>query len=90
MGKSLFLLLLLPAIVSAQSSPPQVAGRWMVSTDFYGAPLDFSFELKQEGDKVTGNFQGAALEGSVSGNSLHFLAKDDQGGTEECLAHADR
>lgn len=84
MRKALFLLLLVPGIVSAQNSPPQVAGRWMVSTDFYGTALDFSFELKEEGDKITGTFQGAKLEGTLTGNSLHFLAKDSQGGTEEC------
>ena len=34
------------------------AGRWTVSTDFYGTPLYFSLELEQNGDKLTGNFSG--------------------------------
>src|SRR5579864_382038 len=63
-----------------------VAGRWIVNADFYGTPINYFMELKQEGDKLTGNFGGDKLEGTLSGTSLHFLAKDDQGGTEECSA----
>jgi amidase len=40
----------------------------------------------EQGDKLTGTFSGDKLEGTLTGNSLHFLAKDEQGGTEELTA----
>ncbi len=40
-------------------------------------------ELKQEGDKLSGNFDGDKLEGTLKGNNVYFLAKDEQGGTDE-------
>lgn len=63
-----------------------LSGRWVVAADFYGSPLYFSLELNQLSDKLTGNLDGDKLEGTRSGNSIHFVAKDDQGGTEECQA----
>jgi len=83
-------LLLLAGVVFAQEAtkqphPPDsaIAGRWIVSADFYGSPLYFMLELEQNGDKLTGNFDGDKLEGTITGNSIQFLAKDDQGGTED-------
>jgi len=101
MPKLLSLLFLVPALLLPQNSWPQgaqksagagnptVSGRWIVSADFYGTPINFSLELKQEGDKLTGNFDGDKLEGTLTGNSIHFLAKDEQGGTEECQARVE-
>ena len=98
MHKMLVLLLLVPGLLAAQDSRPQntqnptnpgsvaVSGRWVVSADFYGTPLNFRLELNQEGDKLTGNFGRDKLEGTLRGKSLHFLAKDEQGGSEECQA----
>jgi amidase len=40
----------------------------------------------QQGDKLSGNFGGDKLEGALAGNSVHFLAKDEQGGSEELTA----
>src|SRR5580658_11261115 len=84
MAKPLSLLLLLPALLSAQS--PGVSGRWFAAADFYGTPINFPMELSQQGDKLTGDFGGDKLEGTLNGNSLHFLAKDERGGTEELTA----
>jgi amidase len=86
MTKPLSLLLLICALptyqpVFAQSAG--VTGRWFAAADFNGTPLNFSLELTQQGDKITGSFSGDKLEGTVTGNAIHFLAKDDQGGTEE-------
>jgi amidase len=93
-----FLFLLLASGLLAQSAPPgdpqrggspadsNLSGRWIVTADFYGAPLYFSLELKQQGDELTGNLDGDKLEGIRSANAIHFLAKDEQGGTEECQA----
>ena len=69
-----------------RSASPSVAGRWVVTSDFYGTTLLFSLELKQDGDKLTGDFDGDKLEGTIQGGAIHFLAKDEQGGTEECTA----
>jgi len=84
MTKPPALLLLVPALLLAQS--PAVTGRWFATADFYGTPINFSMELSQQGDKLTGNFDGDKLEGTLTGNSFHFLAKDEHGGTEELTA----
>jgi amidase len=81
MRKPLSLLLLIPALLLAQL--PGVTGKWFVTADLYGTPINFSMELTQQGDKFTGKFGGDKLEGTLTGNSIHFLAKDEQGGTEE-------
>ena len=64
MRQNLFLLLLFPVLSIAQSSQPSasVSGRWVVQADFYGTPINFSMELGQQGDKLTGNFSGDKLE----------------------------
>jgi len=81
MRKPLPLLFLTPALLLAQ--PPAVTGRWFATADFYGTPINFPMELNQQGDKLTGKFAGDKLEGTLTGNSIHFLAKDERGGTEE-------
>jgi amidase len=93
MRKLAFLLFLLPSALLAQrdQAPAQatsssISGRWVGVADYYGSPIYFSLKLSQQGDKLTGNFDGDKLEGTLSGNSVHFVAKDDYGGTEECTA----
>lgn len=98
MIKLLLLLYLAPALLlaqgarardAAQGAPqpsPAVAGRWLVAADYYGTPINLSMELRQAGDKLTGTFAGDKLEGTLEGHSIHFLAKNDQGGSEECRA----
>jgi amidase len=90
MRKALFLLFFVPEVLVGQSSHEaarpaggSVSGRWVVNTDFYGATIYFRMELKQEGEKLSGNFDGDKLEGTLKGNSVYFLAKDEQGGTDE-------
>jgi amidase len=78
-----------PRAVAAQGTAGAAAGltgKWSVKADFYGTPLYFQMELKEEAGKLTGKFGGDKLEGTVSGSSLHFVAKDEQGGTGECAA----
>lgn len=90
----LILLISVPGLLSAQNSVaknPQDAGpsnspltgRWIVSAEFYGTPLYLTLNLNQQGEKLIGDFDGDKLEGSVSGSDIHFLAKDEQGGSEE-------
>jgi amidase len=98
MRSAIFLFLLVSGIVLADgaravdaqgagpSTSPGVSGRWVVVADFYGSPLYFQLELKEGAGQITGNFDGDKLEGTVNGNSIHFVAKDAQGGTEECTA----
>jgi len=69
-----------------RSANSDISGRWVVSGEFYGTPVNFSLELKQDGDKLTGNFAGDKVEGTLRGNVVHFLATDTQGGTRECQA----
>src|ERR1700730_11312513 len=90
MRKILFLLLFVPAVLPAQSAQEPmhsasagVSGRWVVNTDFFGSTIYFSMELKQESEKLTGNFDGDKLEGTLKGNTIYFLAKDNEGGTDE-------
>jgi len=45
-----------------------------------------TMKLTQQADKLTGDFDGDKLEGAVMGHSIHFLAKGDQGGSEEGTA----
>ena len=67
----------------AAASGGALAGRWIVTTDFYGTPIYFGMLLEQQGEKLTGTFDGDKLEGTATGKSIHFLAKDENGGTEE-------
>src|ERR1700681_1234100 len=76
----------LPSLAPAQTAKPSLSGRWVVAADFYGTPRYYRLELDQEADKLTGKFGGDLLEGTLSSNSVHFLAKDEQGKTTEATA----
>lgn len=71
----------------AQAANAGVTGRWIVSADFNGTPLLFTLLLDQDGEKLTGNFDGDKLEGTEKAGAISFLAKDQHGGTEEVKAH---
>jgi hypothetical protein len=86
MRKLLCALVLIRGLSTAQTSGAVVSGRWIVSADFYGTPITFSLVLNQQGDKLTGDFDGDKLEGTIQGGTVHFVAKDERGGTEECQA----
>jgi amidase len=73
----------LPGVAHAQDN---LSGRWTVSSDYLGTRVYSPLTLKQQGDKLTGNFDGDPLEGTLRGDTVQFLAKDTQGGTEECTA----
>lgn len=94
MRKLLWLLAVIPGLLQAQNSPAAKAqdphsgdapltGRWIVNADFYGTPLYFILTLDQQGAKLTGDFDGDKLEGTVNGSEIHFLAKDEHGGSED-------
>lgn len=90
MRKVLFLLLLVPRVLLAQSAQEAarpanagVTGSWIVNTDYFGSTIYYRMELKQEGEKLTGEFGGDKLEGTLKGTAVYFFAKDEEGGTDE-------
>jgi acetamidase/formamidase len=70
-------------IDQANDAGHPLSGQWFVTGNFYGAPIYLRLELEQQAEKLTGKFSGDALEGSVEGTSIHFLAKDKEGGTND-------
>jgi amidase len=97
MRRSFSLLLLFVGTLAASAQQPDtqktphepggpLSGRWVINAEYLGSPIILSMELNQQADKLTGNFDGDKLEGTLNGNSVHFLAKDDQGGSEEGTA----
>lgn len=82
------LLTISPGVYAAksESQAPDLTGHWVVKADLWGSSLFYRLELKDDVGKLTGNFGGDKLEGAVTGNSVHFLAKDEEGGSEECSA----
>ena len=75
----------------AQSTNEPLTGKWQMTADFYGTPTYGPLQLEQTGDKLTGNFHGEKLEGTVEksdggGSKLHFVAKDNEGSTDEVTA----
>ncbi len=91
MLKHLVLIVLVPCLLAGQNwaqnatpaSSANLSGRWIVNADFYGTPIYLTMNLTQTGDKLTGDFDGDKLEGSITRSEIHFLAKDDQGGSED-------
>jgi amidase len=69
---------------SGQTAEAGANGRWVVSADFNGTPLLFMLQLKQEGEKLTGDVDGDKLEGTLKGDAIHFVTKDEHGGSGEC------
>ena len=65
---------------------PSVSGRWIVSADFYGTRMDLSLDLKQEGENLTGKFQGNPLQGTIHSDAVTFVAKNERGLTINCKA----
>jgi acetamidase/formamidase len=74
--------LLALATLTAIAQTPQFTGNWIVTADLFGTPINARFVLDQQGDKLTGNFNGDKLEGTVTGNQIHFVSKDNEGGSD--------
>ena len=77
------ILLLIPCWLTAIAQTPSLAGRWIVTEDFFGTPRYMRLQLEQTGSKLTGEFNGNKLEGTVSGSTLHFIARNEQKDTFE-------
>lgn len=89
MRKLFVLLLFVTGFATAQttsSSSSSLSGRWLVNADLYGTRIFLMMNLTQQEGKFTGDFDGDKLEGTISGDRIHILAKDTEGGSEELTA----
>jgi len=57
-----------------------LTGRWLVTADLHGTPYYGPLEIEQQGQKITGQFFGDNLEGTIDGGVIHFVSKDSSGG----------
>jgi hypothetical protein len=64
---------------SAGMAGGSISGNWLVNADIFGTPIYFRLELRDAAGKLTGRFGGDKLEGTITGNSIHFVAKGDEG-----------
>jgi len=71
------LLLLASSQLFAQTG---IAGDWLVTTDLQGLQLPQRLGLTVEGSKLAGDLAGDKLEGTLSGNAVHFIARADNPG----------
>lgn len=61
-------------------------GRWIIAADYLGTPLSMRMDLTEKDGKLSGKFTGDALEGTMNGSAMHFIARPSDGGTEEVTA----
>jgi amidase len=71
----------LPGLAQENGSDISVAGIWIATGDAYGSTTYFRLNLEQNGSVVTGTVSGQKTEGTLSGNKLHLVAKQDSGDT---------
>lgn len=72
---------------ATRASSTDASGRWIVNADVYGTPIFFQMHLKEEAGKLTGDFSGDKLEGTITGNAIHFVAKDERGARKSARQH---
>jgi amidase len=64
-----------------------LSGNWILSADLFGTTVYLRMELKQDGEKLSGNYTGDKVTmGTVSGPAIHLLATSDDGITSEVNA----
>jgi acetamidase/formamidase len=71
---------------ASRAEPGGLDGRWSVSTDLFGVPQYFTMKLAQQGQGLSGDFDGDKLTGAVRGADVEIAAKDDRGGYENLKA----
>jgi acetamidase/formamidase len=71
---------------AARNGERSITGHWLITADFFGTSLNASMDLNEHGDRITGTFRGGKVEGTVSANAVHFVAKDEEGNKSECAA----
>ncbi len=75
----------LPAGVIAAAAE-SLGAHWLVTADLHGTPLYGRLNIEQQAQRITGSFFGDGFEGSVADGAIHFVAKDDSGGTSKVEA----
>jgi hypothetical protein len=70
------LVVVLLATPSATAGPVAVDGDWLLTTDFHGSPLHQRLTLAASAGKLTGDLGGIALDGTITGSTVHFTIKD--------------
>jgi hypothetical protein len=83
---SLLAMLALPALAAAPAAE-NATGKWLATVDAMGMPMELTFELKAEGEKLTGTMSmaGAPIppaevaEGKVKGEDVSFKLAIDTG-----------
>ena len=61
---------------------PRVDGAWLVTADVYGTPAHDRLVLKSEGRALTGTDGQSTLEGTLDGDRIHFVSKNDRSSDE--------
>jgi amidase len=57
-----------------------------MTVDFFGAPTFWKMNLVQTGNSLSGDLEGDNVTGSLAGDRIHLLARDNQGGSEDVTA----
>lgn len=65
-GLSIFVCLVLPALLVAAGAT-NLSGKWEIQVEGYGAPRTQKFELKQNGEVLSGIYAGKFGESKVTG-----------------------
>jgi acetamidase/formamidase len=78
----LFIELVLPLGLIAQNSGA-MSGEWLITRDAYGHALYQRMKLTFQNGKLVGDLAGDKLEGTLNGNVLHFIARDEDNNTSE-------
>jgi amidase len=72
------LMLLSLSLLSATAQTSSNTGRWIVSTDYFGTPLNPLLNLEQRGEKVTATSRGYKYVGTLYGTALHLTDANDK------------
>ncbi len=72
--------LLLWASLTASAAEP-LAGKWIMTADFYGVPRYFRLDLAEQSGSVTGNYNGIKLSGKLTDSHLDLSGKGEGGET---------
>ena len=78
---SLFVLCAVAAAAHAQDTS-RVDGSWLLTADVYGTPAHDRLVLKSDGGKLTGSDGQSTLEGTINGDRIHFISKNDRSSDE--------
>jgi len=76
-------LLFLSLLLAVTALAADVTGKWTAKVESPNGDMQLTFNLKQEGDKITGNVESpmgemAISEGKVDGDKVIFTVASDQ------------